>query len=241
MTWSPVQIHERRSWLDASHIHAACRLPAMGDIVEYPLREQEREGRDKGVGLLVGRNMDRGDAALLPPEALDLCEIEPLRQEEEGSSRWGPCAPDWALKTSAQLEQLNVRWAFQLPGELRCARPGGGGGGGKGVGHMTCIGASCPGKAADSAWSSTLTPHPSHDAQDFKFFSCLWTDACFQPTSAWQCCSLLVTATICATVDLCMSPCTSATQESSGSEPSQTCKSHCTKPYAAPLMVTCAL
>ncbi len=60
----------------------------MGDIVEYPLREQEQEeGRDKGVGLLVGRNLDRGDASTLPPETLDLCEIEPLRQEEEGSSR----------------------------------------------------------------------------------------------------------------------------------------------------------
>ena len=60
----------------------------MGDVVEYPLREQEQEaGREKGVGLLVGRNLDRGDAAALPPETLDLCEIEPLRQEEEGSSR----------------------------------------------------------------------------------------------------------------------------------------------------------
>ena len=63
----------------------------MGDVVEYPLRELEREGRDKGVGLLVGRNMDRGDAASLPAETLDLCEIEPLRQEEEGSTRYVSC------------------------------------------------------------------------------------------------------------------------------------------------------
>ncbi len=35
----------------------------------------------------VGRNCDRGDAAKLPPEQLDLCEIEPLRLEEPGSNR----------------------------------------------------------------------------------------------------------------------------------------------------------
>ena len=36
----------------------------------------------------VGRNCDRGDAAKLPPEQLDLCEIEPLRLEEPGSNRY---------------------------------------------------------------------------------------------------------------------------------------------------------
>ena len=36
----------------------------------------------------MGRNMDRGDAKKLPPDQLDLCEIEPLRQEETGSDRW---------------------------------------------------------------------------------------------------------------------------------------------------------
>ena len=60
-------------------------------MVEYPLRAVEvadlGDGRTAGVGLLVGRNMDRGDAAKLPPEQLDLCEIEPLRQEEPGSIR----------------------------------------------------------------------------------------------------------------------------------------------------------
>jgi hypothetical protein len=38
----------------------------------------------------VGRNCDRGDAAKLPPAALDLCEVEPLRQEARGSVRWIP-------------------------------------------------------------------------------------------------------------------------------------------------------
>ena len=32
----------------------------------------------------------RGDAARLPPEALQLCEVEPLRQEVPGSGRWIP-------------------------------------------------------------------------------------------------------------------------------------------------------
>ena len=41
-----------------------CSLPQIGDVVEYPLRIVETEdfndGRSHGVGLLVGRNMDRG-------------------------------------------------------------------------------------------------------------------------------------------------------------------------------------
>ena len=80
----------------------------MGDVVEYPLRELERDGRDKGVGLLVGRNMDRGDAATLPAETLDLCEIEPLRQEEEGSTRYDGLGKqkiefDLMLQTSTEM------------------------------------------------------------------------------------------------------------------------------------------
>ena len=56
--------------------------------MEYPLREAEcSPDRHHGLGLLVGRNMDRGDAKTLPAERLDLCEIEPLQQEEAGSSR----------------------------------------------------------------------------------------------------------------------------------------------------------
>ena len=43
-------------------------LPQVGDIVEYPLRSVETEdfndGRTHGVGLLVGRNMDRGELSL---------------------------------------------------------------------------------------------------------------------------------------------------------------------------------
>ncbi len=65
------------------------RIPVMGDVVEYPLsevtRQQLQDGRTHGVGLLVGRNKDRGDAKKLPAEALGLCEVEPLRQEEPGS------------------------------------------------------------------------------------------------------------------------------------------------------------
>ncbi|PRW59130.1 dnaJ-like protein subfamily B member 5-like [Chlorella sorokiniana] len=67
---------------------------AAGAVVEYPLSQQQRDelqdGRTHGVGLLVGRNCDRGDAAKLPQQVLDLCEIEPLRQEEPGSTRWVP-------------------------------------------------------------------------------------------------------------------------------------------------------
>lgn len=45
------------------------RLPEAGDVVEYPLsvvvRDQLREERTAGLALLVGRNMDRGDASAL--------------------------------------------------------------------------------------------------------------------------------------------------------------------------------
>ena len=57
-------------------------------MVEYPLRDVDcTPDRHLGVGLLVGRNMDRGDAAKLPPDQLDLCEIEPLQQHEPESAR----------------------------------------------------------------------------------------------------------------------------------------------------------
>ncbi|EIE23899.1 DnaJ-domain-containing protein [Coccomyxa subellipsoidea C-169] len=83
-------------------------LPQFGDVVEYPLREIEmrelQDGRTAGVGLVVGRNMDRGDAKKLPPDQLDLCEIEPLRQEETGSERWFP--DDLGIPSFARLGEL---------------------------------------------------------------------------------------------------------------------------------------
>lgn len=69
-----------------------CARPQVGAVVEYPLRDIDcTADRYLGVGLLVGRNKDRGDAAKLPPEQLDLCEIEPLQQQEADSSRWVLC------------------------------------------------------------------------------------------------------------------------------------------------------
>ena len=61
--------------------------------MEYPLREADcTPERHKGVGLLVGRNKDRGDVKTLHPDRLDLCEVEPLQQEEPGSCRCVACA-----------------------------------------------------------------------------------------------------------------------------------------------------
>ncbi|KAK9817937.1 hypothetical protein WJX72_004542 [[Myrmecia] bisecta] len=72
----------------------ADRVAVMGDVVEYPLTELVRselqDGRTHGVGLLVGRNIDRGDAAKLSADVLDLCEVEPMRQEDPDSNRWIP-------------------------------------------------------------------------------------------------------------------------------------------------------
>jgi hypothetical protein len=86
-----------------------------GDVVEYPLAQHEIELetltqnirtktnphlnnnnnkndfipiRTHGIGLLVARNRDRGDASSLLPSLLDICEIEPLRQEWNGASMW---------------------------------------------------------------------------------------------------------------------------------------------------------
>lgn len=72
-----------------SQAPAADLLPQVGAVVEYPLREMDcTPTRTRGVGLLVGRNMDRGDAGRLPEDQLDLCEVEPLQQEEPESDRW---------------------------------------------------------------------------------------------------------------------------------------------------------
>jgi hypothetical protein len=73
------------------------RQPCPGDLVEYVLADwvkaQLQDGRERGVGLLIARNQDRADARRLPEEQADLCEVEPLRQEDSGSSR---C--DWRLR-----------------------------------------------------------------------------------------------------------------------------------------------
>lgn len=82
-------------WKSSMLTYTCCcanrQQPVVGDVVEYPLsdvvRQQLQDGRSHGVGLLVGRNKDRGDAKTLPEEALGLCEIEPLRQEEPDSDR----------------------------------------------------------------------------------------------------------------------------------------------------------
>ncbi|GAQ85839.1 DnaJ heat shock family protein [Klebsormidium nitens] len=62
-----------------------------GDVVEFPLstaaRERMNDGREKGVGFIVGRNIDRGDKHKLSPENLTLCEVEVLWQED-GDDRW---------------------------------------------------------------------------------------------------------------------------------------------------------
>eukprot|EP00898_Chlorokybus_atmophyticus_P007228 jgi/Chlat1/7506/Chrsp61S07006 len=67
-------------------------LPKAGDVVEYKLSElaqrKHNDGRLRGVAFLVGRNMDRGDRDKLPPENLDLCELEPLWQSEDDDGLW---------------------------------------------------------------------------------------------------------------------------------------------------------
>ena len=53
---------------------------SVGTVVEYPLRENDIVAgvRSRGVGLLVARNADRGDARTLSEELTGMCELEPL-------------------------------------------------------------------------------------------------------------------------------------------------------------------
>ncbi|KAG6543401.1 hypothetical protein Mapa_015317 [Marchantia paleacea] len=63
----------------------------LGDVVEYYLSDaakaQHQDGRLKGVGLVVSRNIDRGDRHKLPLECVDLVELEPLYKEPD-SEEW---------------------------------------------------------------------------------------------------------------------------------------------------------
>ena len=68
----------------------------------------------------VGRNCDRGDAAKLPPEQLDLCEIEPLRLEEPGSNRRAGAWPeprvrlDWMWIRVERVDQVRGQGAARF-------------------------------------------------------------------------------------------------------------------------------
>ena len=109
--------------------------PQVGDLVEYPLPARDRSsGRVAGVALLVSRNCDRGDAKKLPPDLLDVCECEPLRQREQGGSAWVP--DDLAPPCFPRMGQLKVldrsaitylaahdAWAFSLPLSPGCSGP----------------------------------------------------------------------------------------------------------------------
>lgn len=111
--------------------------PRVGDVVEYPLPPVARlpgEERTHGVGLLVSRNLDRGDAASLPPALLDLCEIEPLTQRELGGFAWVP--DDLAAPVFPRIGELRVvdrrgvtyrpqhdSWTFTVALSPGCAGP----------------------------------------------------------------------------------------------------------------------
>eukprot|EP00929_Paragymnodinium_shiwhaense_P014275 TRINITY_DN122172_c0_g1_i1.p1 TRINITY_DN122172_c0_g1~~TRINITY_DN122172_c0_g1_i1.p1 ORF type:complete len:476 (+),score=98.44 TRINITY_DN122172_c0_g1_i1:41-1429(+) len=56
----------------------------VGSVVEFPLREHEVEGkRTHGVGVVLGRNEDRGDVDRLDPSLRSICEVEILWQPED--------------------------------------------------------------------------------------------------------------------------------------------------------------
>lgn len=94
----------------AGGVGGGSREAQLGDVVEYPLSEATksrlRDGRERGVGLVVGRNKDRGDWQRLPPENLSLVEIEPLCFEEEEGGCWR--ADDLESSAFARLEDLRT-------------------------------------------------------------------------------------------------------------------------------------
>lgn len=66
--------------------------PQQYDVVEYPLPSHahgilDGDDRVRGVGVLLSNNRDRLDAASLPAEKIDLCQVEPLTLDPEG--QWG--------------------------------------------------------------------------------------------------------------------------------------------------------
>lgn len=68
--------------------------------VAFPSRPQSRPSLATALLLCC-----RGDAAKLPQQVLDLCEIEPLRQEEAGSTRWVPAWTSSAHANRASVSQ----------------------------------------------------------------------------------------------------------------------------------------
>ncbi|KAK9804086.1 hypothetical protein WJX73_005526 [Symbiochloris irregularis] len=99
--------HEQATGSGAENADVQDDRPQVGAVVEYPLRDTDcTPGRHLGVGLLVGRNLDRGDAKKLPPEQLDLCEVEPLQQQEPDSNLWIP--DQLGYSSFARLGDLRV-------------------------------------------------------------------------------------------------------------------------------------
>jgi len=107
-----------------------------GNVVEYPLsqvvRDDMQDGRSHGLALLVGRNMDRGDAKTLPLDTLDLCEVEPMRQQESGSNIWIP--DELSPSAYCRLGELKVvpvtsydrrfdEWIIDVPLSEGCGSP----------------------------------------------------------------------------------------------------------------------
>ncbi|CAE8614123.1 unnamed protein product [Polarella glacialis] len=82
----------------------------VGSVVEYPLREHEvRAGRTHGVGFVVDRNADRGDAERLPAERMSLCEVEPLWQPDDEACSASGCWMSDELEGSAFEKEEDMR------------------------------------------------------------------------------------------------------------------------------------
>ncbi|CAM9186077.1 unnamed protein product [Phaeothamnion confervicola] len=96
-------------WCCWSGVPVAWRtgVPVFGDVVTYPLPAADRapdDDRERGIGLVVGRNIDRGDARLIPDDMLGLCEVTPLELRDCG--RW--CEDEIAPSAYPHLAHLRV-------------------------------------------------------------------------------------------------------------------------------------
>jgi len=76
---------------DAVPVHFRTNVARVGSVVKYPLSDVARSelvsDREFGLGLVVGRNIDRGDVEqllVMNEDQIDLCEVTPLVMVDDG-------------------------------------------------------------------------------------------------------------------------------------------------------------
>ncbi|CAM9541929.1 unnamed protein product, partial [Choristocarpus tenellus] len=94
------------------------RLPACGDVVEYPLtdlvKQESGDGRERGVAVVVSINKDRNDAWQLPEDILNRAELQVLCPDLDANNE-GKDGTTWMAD---ELEPC----AFAMLNEMKTVR-----------------------------------------------------------------------------------------------------------------------